>query len=141
MLVHPVQGERFVGGLWQTWWMTRAALRRAVATIGVVATLAAMAPPALAVALPDGTTGSSQSADVNQNAVEPKAPRQHDISAPAPSRDKLGPTPQPAAITAARIAQPITTTPRPAVTARATNLAAAAATIAAQPRAPPLSRT
>jgi hypothetical protein len=141
-MVHPVQGERFVGGFWQTWWMTRAALRRAIATLGVVATLAAMAPPALAVAaLPDGTTGSSQSADVNQNAVEPKAPRQHDISAPAPARDKLGPAPQPAAITVTRAAQPITTASRPARTGGATNLIAAAATIAAQPRAPPSSRT
>ena len=121
--------------------MTRAALRRAFATLGVVATLAAMAPPVLATgaALPDGTTGSAQSSDVNQNAVEPKAPRQHDISAPAP-RDKLGAAPQPAAITVERTAQPITTL-RPAFTARATNLVAAAATIAAQPRAPPFSRT
>jgi hypothetical protein len=131
-----------VDGFWQRLQVTRAALRRAIATLGVVATLAAMAPPALAVAaLPDGTTGSSQSADVNQNAVEPKAPRQHDISAPAPSRDKLGPAPQPTAIAVARVAQAITTTSRPAFIARATNLAAAAATIAAQPRAPPHSRT
>ena len=132
-----------MGGFWQRLQMTRAALRRAIATVGVVATLAAMAPPALATgaALPDGTTGSAQSSDVNQNAVEPKAPRQHDLSAPALSRDRLGPAPQPAAITVERADQPITTTLRPAFTARATNLAAAAATIAAQPRAPPFSRT
>jgi hypothetical protein len=132
-----------VGGFWQRLQMTRAALRRAIAALGVVATLATMTPPALAAgaALPDGTTGSSQSADVNQNAVEPKAPRQDDISAPAPSRDRLGPAPQPAAIAVARTAQPITTTLRPAFAAGATNLRAAAATIAAQPRAPPSSRT
>jgi hypothetical protein len=141
--VHPFQGKRFVSGFWQRLQMTRAALRRAIAALGVAATLATMAPPALVAgtALSDGTTGSSQSADVNQNAVEPKAPRQHDISAPTPSRDKLGPAPQPAAITVTRAAQPITTASRPARTGGATNLIAAAATIAAQPRAPPLSRT
>jgi hypothetical protein len=131
-----------VGDFWQTW-VTRAALRRAIATLGVVATLAAMAPPALAAgaALPDGTTGSSQSSDVNRNAVEPKAPQQQDISAPAPSRDKLGPTPQPAAIALANTEQPFNPAPCVVLTDRATSRIAAAATIAAQPRAPPSSRT
>lgn len=122
--------------------MTRAALRRALATLGVVATLAAMVPSAApAGAMPDGTSGSAQASDVNRNAVEPKAPRQHEIAAPAQSGDKLGPAPYPASIAHDRAEQPIDAAPRPIFTTRATNLVVARATIAAQPRAPPLSRT
>jgi hypothetical protein len=122
--------------------MTRAALRRALAMLGVVATLAAMVPPATpaGAAAPDGTSGSAHSSDVNRNAVEPKAPRQQEFAAPNQSWDRLGPAPQPASIAVDGADESIDT-PRPVFTARATNLVAAHATIAAQPRAPPFSRT
>jgi hypothetical protein len=127
-----------VGGVWlKPWWVTRTALRRALAMLGVVATLAAIVPAVPAgAAAPDGTSGSAQSSDVNRNAVEPKAPRQQDFSAPAPSRDNLGPAPQPVSIVD-RVERATDAAPRPAFTTRATSLIAAKATIAAQPRAPP----
>ena len=119
--------------------MTRAALRRALAMLGVVATLAATVPPAISTAVPDGTSGSAHASDVNRNAVEPKAPRQQDVSAPA--RDDRGPAPQPISIAVDRVEQSLDAGPRPVFTTRAPNLVAADATIAAQPRAPPSSRT
>jgi hypothetical protein len=131
-----------VGAIWQSGRDVRGALRRALATLGVVATLAVLVP-ALPTAAPEphGTTGSSPTSDVNHTAVQPKAPRPHDVAAPAPLRDRLGPAPQPVAITVERIAQPIATAPHSAFTTRAASVVAAAATIAAQPRAPPFSGT
>jgi hypothetical protein len=129
-----------VGGIWQSGSDVRRALRRTLATLGVVATLAVLAPPApTAAPKPHGTTGSAPTSDVNHTAVQPKAPRPHEIAAPAPVRDRLGPAPQPVAVEQAE--QPLYPAPRPLLTDRAPGIAAAAATISAQPRAPPFSRT
>jgi hypothetical protein len=123
--------------------MTRAALRRALAMLGVVATLAAMVPPATpaGAAAPDETSGSAHSSEVNRNAVEPKTPRQQETATSDQSGDSLGASPQPVWDVAGRVGQAVDTAVRPVFTARATSLVAAHATIAAQPRAPPFSRT
>ena len=124
--------------------MTRAALRRALAMVGVVAALSTAFPPVSAVgaAVADVTSGvPAHTADANRNAVEPKEPRQQEIASPDPSGDGLGASPRPAWDVGHRAGQAVDTAVRPAFTARATSLVAADATIEAQPRAPPFSRT
>jgi len=128
-------------GIWHRGWGAREALRHTLAALSLVAALSAAFPPISSARanIADVTSGVP-TADVNRSAVEPKAPRLQDVSAPAQPGDKLGPTPQPVSILD-RGEQPIDAAPRPIFTTRATSLVAARATIAAQPRAPPLSRT
>jgi hypothetical protein len=124
-------------------WGVRAALRHALAVLGLVAALTAAFPPIVSASAgtPKDISGVAvDTTTVNRTGIQPEPPRAEDIAAPAQRREKAGPSPQPRATLVDHVAHLRDAAPRPVFTTRAPRLAAAA-TIAAQPRAPPLSRT